>query len=156
MEQVSYLRIDAVRGMFIAFLPVFDLTFNSFSMQLIASHLPSPFNPFPYSLLSHKLLNPFNTEVNTVVKMSITDILIKKDLKALYQRITKIVSSNSNIYSFYDVATLVDDYLHYSPMCKESIDNKVFTYRCSDGKCEFTVIVDYNSKEINVSELTCK
>jgi hypothetical protein len=76
-----------------------------------------------------------------------------KDIGFLYQKIVKIV--NLGEYSFYDKATLIDDYLHYSRFCKETIDNKVFMYRCGNSKCNFTVIVDYKNKLIELSRLEC-
>jgi hypothetical protein len=86
-------------------------------------------------------------------EMSILKILKDNDIKAIYQKIVKIISLG-NEYSFYDKATYIDDWLHYSPLCKETIDNKVFVYRCED-KCRFTVTVNYNDKTIELSELIC-
>jgi hypothetical protein len=83
--------------------------------------------------------------------MSILRIL-NGDIEILYEKITKIVSLRG--FSFYDKATYVDDFLHYNKMCKETIDNKVFVYECK-SKCRFTVIVNYNDKSIQITQLIC-
>ena len=78
---------------------------------------------------------------------------LQENIEYLYNKIRKVI--NLENYSFYDKATLIDDYLHYSKMCKETIDNKVFMYKCENSKCEFTVVVNYNDKTIELSELIC-
>ena len=85
--------------------------------------------------------------------MSILKILKDNDVKELYKKIVKIIGLG-NEYSFYDKATLIDDFLHYSKICKETIDNRIFRYEC-ENKCKFIVIVNYNDKTIELSRLEC-
>jgi hypothetical protein len=89
-----------------------------------------------------------------IYEMSILKILKDNDIKELYKKIVKIISLG-NEYSFYDKATLIDDFLHYSKICKETIDNRIFRYECK-SKCKFIVIVNYNDKTIELTELICE
>jgi hypothetical protein len=79
--------------------------------------------------------------------------ILKNDIKELYKKIVKIINDFSS-FSFYDKATLIDDYLHYDKICKETIDNRIFRYECK-SKCKFIVIVNYREKTIELSELFC-